>query len=89
MLIQKLDNRFRGHEFFEFAIVFRVEEIPQFVTAREWCWETMGPSTELENHWVNTNHDWAWECNVSTVRPTARIYLKSNKELVYFNLKWL
>jgi hypothetical protein len=50
---------------------------------REWCWKTWGSSRELD--WaVTTGQVWCW----STEFKHKRIYLKSDSELVLFQLKW-
>jgi hypothetical protein len=50
---------------------------------REWCWETWGAGRELE--WALAKDSvWCW----STEFKHKRIYLKSDAELVLFQLKW-
>lgn len=64
---------------------------------REWCWETWGPSKELED-WlidrqlainemdklVGHNVHWCWQNN----QYASRIYLATDKELNWFKLRW-
>ena len=84
MKIRKLDRRCAAFGSFDFGINFVKDEREKFVRIREWCWATYGPSTELENHWINTDSVWAWESN----QWNTRLYLRGDKELGYFKLKW-
>ena len=85
MKIQRLDRRFAAFGSFDFGIFYTRDQRWDFVNQRNWCWATMGPATELENHWLNIDSVWAWEFN----QWNTRLYLKSDKELGYFKLKWL
>ncbi len=66
----------------------------KFFNWREWCWSTWGPSKELD-YWlddyrhptgehVSHNTHWCWQND----RFNTRIYLKDDKELSAFLLKW-
>jgi len=58
-----------------------------FSEIRKWCWETYGASVELGLYNDNplANQLWSWD----TEHSYLRIYLKGDKELVLFELKWL
>lgn len=64
-----------------------------FFSWREWCWQTWGPSKELEdwledtrhtNHAVSHNEHWCFQNR----DYATRIYLRSDKELSMFLLRW-
>jgi hypothetical protein len=69
-----------------------------FVKARNFCWQTYGPSTELEIHSrVRTltrdrlfNPHWAWRFGSHPVNSAEEgyIYLGGDKELAFFTLKF-
>ena len=102
--IKKQDRSNKGHEYFQYSV--RVAEaysslspwsltgISQYHSMREWCWQTWGPSKEL-NEWITDqeqqkyvptchNQFWCWQ-NDEYVR---RIYLKTDKEMMLFKLRW-
>ena len=63
----------------------------KFFELRLWCWDTWGPSRELD-HFVNTagekpidqNSKWTWIND----QYRTRLYLGSQDEAAYFTLKW-
>lgn len=69
-----------------------------FYEIRNWCWEIWGPSKELDLYLednvtsthgndlvLNQNQHWSWE---RTMKYKLRLYLKDDKELVLFKLRW-
>jgi len=77
------------------SIIFGLQESYQkFYEWRNWCWQTWGPSKELQ-HWledlrnpnqlaVSHNEQWCWQND----EYATRIYLRTDKELSIFLLKW-
>jgi hypothetical protein len=58
---------------------------------RDWCWQTYGASCELE-FWLRVpedgqkrNEKWCWHTNYDNFK----IYLRTDKEVNWFKLKWL
>ena len=87
--VKRLTRQYNGHRHFKYLI--QPTDVNQIITRqqiaewREWCWATWGPSRELL--WaINGALDvvWAWD----TDNGNKRIYLKSDAELVLFQLKW-
>jgi hypothetical protein len=87
--VQKLTKQYTGYSYFKYVIqpdVFGEKNARnQLCELREWCHQTWGPSRELV--W-SIDHDkdakWCW----NTEFKQKRIYLKSDAELVLFELKW-
>lgn len=102
-LFKKLDKRNTGFNHWNYYVNRSVrntitypslyERQQLFFKWREWCWQTWGPSKELED-WLEdtkqdktpTSHNEHW-CFQNTDYAT-RIYLRSDKELSLFLLKW-
>lgn len=102
-IFTKLDRRNTGFGYWEYYINrpkrafnsnLSLYECQQtFFSWREWCWQTWGPSKELDD-WledirqnkdaVSHNEYWCFQNR----DYSTRIYLKSNKELSLFLLKW-
>ena len=55
-----------------------------FFEVRNWCWETWGPSCELEFWDAKKNPAWAW----NLTEFELKIYLTGDKEASWFTLKW-
>ena len=79
-----LDKRYNGFEFFKYAVNFHRSEKNQFIAIRNWCWQTWGPSCEIENFSLAKDPVWAWESS----QWNTRLYFQSEKELNWYNLKW-
>ena len=93
----KLDGRHTGFRHFAYYIPLKYtidinDQI--FYLYRNWCWETWGPSKELV-YWledirhpmilpVSHNAHWAWQND----EYATRLYLRTEKELSIFLLKW-
>lgn len=101
--IIKLDKRHNGNEHFRYALrpsaVSKTssswDRIRLWRDIRAWCWATWGASLELaeweEEHNYNLsglrpdqNQHWAW----ANDGHTRKIYLKTDKELVIYKLRW-
>ena len=92
MKLKKVDGRMSGYNSFPYCV-----ELPgrtnmqKFVEIRQWCWDTWGPSCELDiwqiQEWYDQNNEWCW------LRETAyykcRIYLGSEQAAALFTLKWI
>ena len=104
LLLKKTDSRFSGHERFAYYIkikpLWEESAVEEFYRLRHWCWETFGPSREIEkekvftvmpsqrscsNIYLGDNND-AWSWINDSYR--ARIYLKGKDEAAMFKLKW-
>lgn len=87
--VKKLTRQYNGHAHFAYLIqpntFDQIASRQQLAEWREWCWATWGPSRELL--WATTRPPvpvWAWD----TEHGNRRIYLKSDAELVLFELKF-
>ncbi len=92
MKTRKIDNRNDLCGDFVWQITMTVEE---FLSIRDWCYETWGSTVEYQ--WWNKHgpkrNAVMWSFDNSTTRYNnsnkyPAIYLRSNKELALFNLKW-
>ena len=97
-VIKKTDKRHTGSTIFEYVVDVqnpgmgrRRERIQQFLEVREWCWNTLGASSERE-HWLElyqtnqqSNERWCWHTDFGNFK----IYLRTEKEANWFKLKWL
>lgn len=93
MRIKKLTRQYTGHGSFSHVIDYTIQDIIQYDQHRQWCWETWGPSCELEfslrfrrinpEGW---NAKWAWLADTSF--PKIRIYFGSEQEVAMFILRW-
>jgi hypothetical protein len=81
-----LDRRFSGFNRFKFALEYTSKELDLYCQHREWFWTTFNSSCELEAQYKisNPNPDWCWELTQWKIR----IYVKSDKEMNWFALKW-
>lgn len=85
MKIIKLDKRYAGADYFKYGVPFYRNNKDKFIEIREWCWQTFGPSCELEHyHFYTEPKVWAWEVS----QWNTRIYFKTDKELNWFRLKY-
>lgn len=86
MKIGKLDKRHKGHETFRYYTQFSFSTYDKFIEVRNWCWQTWGPSSELDllSHVKTDSIKWAWIHD----QYNTRIYLASDREYQWFVLKW-
>jgi len=91
MRIKKLDKRMTGYGEFKYGVDFGWNwQGARFDLVRQWCWETLGPSVEVDiwRELVTINEPrnarWAW------ARDQYRtiIYLKSDAERNWFIMRW-
>ena len=85
--VNKLTKQYNGYSSFKYVVqpdrCVESDARDLLNQLREWCWETWGPSCELE--WaIPKDQVWCW----GTEFKHKRIYLKSDAELVLFQLKW-
>lgn len=87
--VKKLTRQYNGCTHFKYIIQPAERNIlttrNQLSEWREWCWSTWGSGRELL--WSITGTPdavWAWD----TEHNNKRIYLKSDAELVLFQLKF-
>ena len=84
--VTKLDKRHNGYSFYKYSIspaVFeRGRAAELIIELRNWCWATYGPSTELG--FTKRGDKWAWETDYGK----RRIYLQSDAELTFWQLKF-
>jgi hypothetical protein len=96
MKIKKLDARMNGYGFFKYGIDFNKKwSHTEFHNVRLWCWETFGPSCELDL-WheldfkpdVERNPRWAWDRSMYNKTNRCMLYLKDDQEANWFTLRW-
>ena len=86
--VTKLDRRHAGHDTWKYMIIpvkiFPVQGSRELIHKwRAWCWDSWGASSELS--WAPIGALWCWDTLESY---KTRIYLKSDKELSMFHLRW-
>lgn len=84
MKVKKIDKRMNGYgDFARFVDFYNFEK---FIEVRNWCWETWGPSCELEiwKKYHNKNPAWAWMFD----EYRTRIYFASDSEAQWYYLRW-
>ncbi len=87
--IVKLDGRHKGAGLFDYYVEFSTGAVPveqrrdDFVSVRNWCWESWGPAEELDFTKWGTDPRWAWWRD----EYRANIYL-NEAELTAYLLKW-
>lgn len=99
--IRKTDKRHTGHDKFQYYVDIKSTDWNEnsqlmFYKFRMWCWETWGPSRELNDWNVGNKSDqldqdpgdrnahWAWIND----QYRFRLYLGSKDEAAHFTLKW-
>jgi hypothetical protein len=88
MKIKKLTRQYSGSNEFTHMVSYILKDTGKFVEHRQWCWETWGPSCELDYRWrVGTlaNPRWCW---MSDTVGRIRIYFASEGEASHFALRW-
>ena len=84
--VTKLDKRHNGHTWYKYSVSPATRDYHEsraaVIAARNWLWDTYGPSAELG--WNSLGSIWAWD----TDHSNKRIYLKSDEELTLFLLKF-
>jgi hypothetical protein len=87
--VKRLTKQYNGYGYFKHLIqptAFNVVTTRQQLAEwREWCWDTWGPGRELLWSIAETpDAVWSWD----TDHSNRRIYLKSDAELLLFQLKF-
>jgi len=86
--VTKMDKRHTASHKFKYYITPRgtsVEWNRKLLAAfREWAWTNWGPSTERDWASLEFSPTWAWDTEYNHLR----IYLRGDKELSMFHLKW-
>lgn len=92
-LFKKVDKRNTGYPEWKYIINYPGYVRQQmFYKWREWCWQTWGPSKEIDA-WkkdmndpnaVSQNSNWCFQHDQYSIR----IYLRSDKDLSMFLLRW-
>jgi len=86
----KLDGRHSGHEkwgyYIEPLIYSSGARYKMFHEWRKWCWNTYGESMERDHAAQEQLRDYKWCWFV--YNGIYRIYLKSDKELNWFKIRW-
>lgn len=88
MKIKKLTRQYSGSNEFTHMVSYILKDSGMFVKHRQWCWETWGPSCELEYRWrvgTSANPHWCW---MSDTVGRIRIYFASEGEASHFALRW-
>lgn len=91
MIIKTLDKRMNGYGDFKYGVDFYKSKDRPFDEVRQWCWETFGPSTELDIWEVRDgtrNEKWAWDRGNYNKSFRCIIYLKDDQEMNWFKLRW-
>jgi hypothetical protein len=93
MKMKKLTRQYTGYGTFKYVVEYTKWDIVQFNQHRQWCWETWGPSCELDFSLrlinlqpADRNEKWAWLTNLDI--PKIRIYFASTEQASHFLLKW-
>jgi hypothetical protein len=97
--VKKTDKRHTGSDRFKYYVDIKWTDyakehklvMEKFFEIRQWCWETWGPSREVDQYsskegsWTaDQNLSWSWIND----QHRARIYLGSKDEAAFFTLKW-
>ena len=88
--IVKMDGRSLGYPNWQYYAEFGMRSHMLFSQSRAWCWETWGPSTEIElmhfsnpeKSFINQHYTWVWN------QYKKRIFFRTDLELNLFILKW-
>lgn len=90
--VRALDRRFSHHDDFLYRIELSngasYEKAQEFNEMRHWFTNTFGPSVERELYWNFEKLErnvWAWHTDC---KADYFLYLKSNKELALWKLRW-
>lgn len=95
MKLKKLDRRMNGYGDFKYGVDLWTVDSKEFMEVRQWCWETFGPSCELDI-WEyldrpgdSRNPSWAWDRGTYNKNFRCIVYLATDVEASHFTLKWL
>jgi hypothetical protein len=96
--VKRTDKRHTAFDRFKYYIEIKQDDWAERHKAREkffelrlWCWETWGPSREVDQYNleididpVDKNNHWSWIND----QYRARLYLAGPADAAYFTLKW-
>lgn len=92
--VKKLDKRNTGYGKFKYAVNSTSLYAKEFYEIRAWMWDTWGASKELKDWMLDfrisidavgcQNEHWCWQND----EYNRRLYLRTDKELVLFRLRW-
>jgi len=95
--IKRTDKRHTAHDRFKYYVEVKYDGRPQridvhekFFELRLWCWETWGPSREVDQYSLDykdtpdKNNHWSWIND----QYRARLYLAEPEDAAFFTLKW-
>jgi len=95
--IKRTDKRHTAYDRFKYYVEVKNDVWPDRVAVHEkffelrlWCWETWGPSREVDQYsldFENTfdkNSHWGWLND----QYRARLYLGNDADAAFFTLKW-
>lgn len=95
--IKRTDKRHTAYDKFKYYVeikAVRVNERPdvreKFFELRLWCWETWGPSREVDQYNIehpmpaDKNVHWGWLNDQYRIR----LYLGNHEDAALFTLKW-
>jgi hypothetical protein len=96
--VKKTDKRHTAFDKFKYFIEIKHDDWSERHSVREkfyelriWCWETWGPSREVDQYNLEIDFDpkdknthWGWLND----QYRSRLYLAGPEEAAYFTLKW-
>ena len=95
--VKKLDKRYNGGDRFRYMVdvnyskpsdgtyANRIDKIQEYVEIRIWAWQTWGESCEISSYTtLGKEYVWSWDSDHNNMR----FYMKGDKELAWFQLKW-
>lgn len=95
--VKKLDKRNNGFSKFKYSVTSISLYSQEFYEIRKWMWDTWGASKELKEWMIDSrvvlasaeaiscqNEHWCWQND----EYARRLYLRTDKELVLFRLRW-
>lgn len=96
--IRKTDKRFGGYEHFQYVVDLpgyrRPHKIVLFNEIRKWCADTWGLTCEKDAYLdlvasgATDALDYKWVWHHDSFSLDFKIFLVSDKELTWFNIKW-
>ena len=95
--VKKTDKRHTAFDRFGYYVEIKRDDWAErfavnekFYELRLWCWETWGPSREVDQYSldfenpVDKNNHWSWIND----QYRSRLYLANPEDAAYFTLKW-
>ena len=96
--VKRTDKRHTAYDRFRYYVEIKRDDWAErhavhekFFELRLWCWETWGPSREVDQYSLeidsipkDKNNHWSWIND----QYRARLYLGASEDAAYFTLKW-